>query len=417
MKVPKIQLLVLFLSMFIFTLGFGIVIPVVPYFVSSLHGTVFDATLMMSIFSGMELIFAPVWGKVSDRYGRKPVLVIGLAGFALSFALSGLSTSLWMLYATQIFAGILAGGIFPAVMAFIADVTKPEERAGLMGLMGAANGLGMIFGPGLASVFTIWGITAPYFAAAGLGAITVVISLLWMKESRIPGTVQSTEKKASIWSVFGTTLLGFFILMLFVSLMLASVEGTFGYFIKDFFHMEGQNASPVPSILGTLMLTGTNVMGISFTVMGILGVLTQAGLVGKVVAKLGEVKTIALGLVIMAAGCGMIFFISGLFSLIIAACMIMIAISLAMPAINTAVSNRTDEENQGVMMGLLGSFNSCGRVLGPLAGGMVYSINIMLPYIISAALAMVGAIAIQLYARNGKGKKSMEAPLVKDTKV
>ena len=113
MELKGQQITVLLLSMFIFTLGFGITVPVMPYFANGLGGTVVDVGLLMGVFSAMELLFAPVWGKISDRFGRKPVMLLGLAGFAVGFAASGLSTQLWMLYATQAFAGLMMAGIFP----------------------------------------------------------------------------------------------------------------------------------------------------------------------------------------------------------------------------------------------------------------------------------------------------------------
>lgn len=138
MEIKAQQVTVLFLSMFIFTLGFSITVPVMPYFAKGMGGSVVDVGLLMAAYSAMELIFAPLWGKVSDIIGRRPVIIIGLMGFTVSFAGAGMSSALWMLYASQVVAGALAAGIFPAAMGYIADSTEPDQRGSLMGMMGAA---------------------------------------------------------------------------------------------------------------------------------------------------------------------------------------------------------------------------------------------------------------------------------------
>ena len=189
MEIRSKQMAVLMLSMFIFTLGFGITVPIMPFFAKSLGGTVVDVGILMAAFSAAELLLAPVWGKASDRIGRKPVIVIGLLGFGIAFACTGLSGSLWMLYASQIFAGALAAGIYPAVMASIADQTEPGQRGRYMGLLGAASGMGVIIGPVSASLIALLGLNVPYFAAAALGLITMAISLAWLPETRVQATV------------------------------------------------------------------------------------------------------------------------------------------------------------------------------------------------------------------------------------
>jgi MFS transporter, DHA1 family, multidrug resistance protein len=147
MKIKSKQLTVLLLSVFIFTLGFGITVLIMPFFAKSMGGTVVDVGILMALFSVAELVFAPVGGKISDCAGRKPVIMIGLLGFGLALIATGLSTSLTMLYASQLIAGALAAGIFPAVMASVADQIEPEQRGRYMGLLGASSGMGMIPGP------------------------------------------------------------------------------------------------------------------------------------------------------------------------------------------------------------------------------------------------------------------------------
>ncbi|HMK53458.1 MAG TPA: MFS transporter [Methanobacteriaceae archaeon] len=407
MKIKTPQLSVLFLSMFIFTLGFGIVVPVMPYFAKNMGGTIIDVGMLMAVFSAMELIFAPLWGKVSDQIGRKPVLMLGLGGFGVAFIIGGLSSHLWMLYASQIMAGILVAGVYPAATAYIADSTSPEERGGLMGMLGAAGGLGMIFGPGMASVFALWGLNIPFFAGAGVAFLTMIIGLLWLQESRIPGLSNQDENSISVKRalklLFKSYIAVFFLLMAFIMLALASLEVTFGYFLIDRFGL-GEISSAMPVFGTNLMLTGPNVIGIVFTFFGILSVITQALLVGKIIKRMGEEKTIVIGLLMFTIGTLILIFSWNLITLIISASAIAIALGLIMPSINTAVSNRTSEDKQGVMMGLLGSFNSAGRVFGPAIGGFLYAINMLLPYISSAVVSLLSAVVLQLHMR----KKAMK---------
>jgi len=405
MKIKTPQLTVLFLSMFVFTLGFSMVIPIIPYFAKNFGGTVIDVGFLMAAFSAMELLFAPVWGKISDKIGRKPVLIIGLLGFGVSFLIGGLSSQLWMLYLSQIMAGILVAGVYPAATAYIADVTLPEDRGSLMGMLGAASGLGMIIGPGLASIFAIWGINIPFFAASLIAFLTLTIGLLWLPESRIINIQNSNLNNISFKEAFKSSILSyiaiFFFLMAFVAFVLGSIEGTFGYFLIDKFGL-GQIPAYMP-LLGTgIMLTGPNVIGIVFTFVGIMSVITQALLVGRTIKILGEEKTIILGLLLLAIGSTLFVFSIGLISMVFSSIIIAVAIGLIMPSISTAISNRTSEENQGVMMGLLGSFNSTGRVLGPLIGVFAYSISILLPYIGSSVMALLSALYLLFHIRKEK---------------
>jgi MFS transporter, DHA1 family, multidrug resistance protein len=407
MEIKAQQITVLFLAMFIFTLGFSITVPVMPYFAKQLGGNVVDVGLLMAAYSAMEFVFAIIWGKISDIIGRKPVILIGLLGFAGSFAFASLSSHLWMLYASQIIAGALAAGIFPAAMAYIADSTSPEQRGRLMGLMGAAGGLGVIIGPASASFFAIWGLRIPYFAAATLGLLTTIIAFMWLKEP--VRSTNSQGKPAGILQGFKPGLLAFFLLMFLAMITMASLEATFGYYAMDRFSLSS-TPSPMPLLWTSVMLTGTNTLGIAFTFFGISAVITQAMLVGKMMERLGEERTIIIGLALSALGAAMVVLSPELVSIVAAASVLAVGSGLMMPSINTAVSRRTDEDSQGVVMGLLGSFNSIGRTLGPVFGGVAYSISMALPYVASAVISLMSAAVFEIYNRNSKGVKNMIIP-------
>ncbi len=393
MEIKTKQLTVLLLSIFIFTLGFGITVPIMPFFAKSMGGTVVDVGILMALFSMAELVFAPVWGKASDRFGRKPVIMIGLLGFGLAFIATGLSTSLSMLYASQLIAGALAAGIFPAVMASVADQTEPEQRGRYMGLLGAASGMGIIIGPVSASVIALLGLNVPYFAAAALGLITAAVTMAWLPETRVPAAT-GTQARAHGWrSTLKPGLMVFFLMMLFVCMAMASLESTLGFFSMDRFGLS-ETPSAMPFLWTTVELTGTNLLGIAYLFFGVAGVLTQVLLVGKLMESLGEARTIALGFLLAGAGTILLILAGEMSLLLLASVVISTGIGLLMPSINTAVSNRTDKEHQGVTMGLLGSFNSAGRATGPIAGGIAYSVSMLLPYVVSAAISLFSALLV-----------------------
>src|ERR671932_1481656 len=180
-------LLVIFVTVFIDLIGFGIVIPVLPYYV---EGTKFNATpravgLLFASYSVMQLVFSPVLGRLSDRYGRRPVLFFSLLGTSLGFFVLGFATTLWMLFAGRIIDGITGGNISTA-QAYIADVTPPEERAKGMGLIGAAFGLGFTFGPAIGGVLSKWGISVPFLFAGALAFLNAVLLYFTLPETVTP---------------------------------------------------------------------------------------------------------------------------------------------------------------------------------------------------------------------------------------
>src|SRR4028119_2121433 len=177
-------LLVIFITVFIDLIGFGIVIPVLPYYV---EGTNFNATprtvgILFASYSVMQLIFSPILGRLSDKYGRRPILFFSLLGTSLGFLILGLATTLWMLFLGRIIDGITGGNISTA-QAYIADITTPENRAKSMGLIGAAFGLGFTFGPAIGGVLSQWGIGVPFFFAGGLALANAVLLYFTLPET------------------------------------------------------------------------------------------------------------------------------------------------------------------------------------------------------------------------------------------
>ncbi len=407
------QMTVLMTSMFIFTLGFGIIIPVMGYYTKGMGAGAFELGLLMASMSAMQFLAAPVWGRISDSIGRKPVLIIGLLGFALSFAMVGFSTQLWMLFVALIIGGILTAGIWPAVLAYIADITTHEERGMLMGYAGAASGLGIIIGPAISSVLATWGMTVPFFASAALGLVTAVAGFLFLPESlRHDRRVAGVEKKLPMLSTLRTPLGMFFFLMLFATFAMACIDTTSVYFISDRFGMSEQ-PSGMPFLSSQITLTGPNVLGVMFTAMGVIAVVSQLA-VGGIMQKYGEEKTLVFGFGVLCAGMALMVIAVDLASLVLVTCLISLGSSLLNPAINTLVSKRSPEDHQGAVLGLLGSFNSIGRVLGPSIGGFAYVISMFLPYLGSAAMALISMALVHFRAPDAGNKNTLATPAAED---
>ena len=398
MELRAQRLIVLMVSMFIFTLGFGIIAPIMSYVIKDMGATALDLGLLLATSSAMQFVFAPVWGRLSDRFGRKPVLLAGLCGFGISFVIVGLSTELWMLYVSQVIGGVLSAGIWPAALAYVADIAPQKERGHLIGLLGAASGMGMIIGPVASCIMATFSLQLPFFAAAALGFATMAFVVVLLPESRKHGSCVERQDKMSVFATIKTPFGGLLLLMLFISFAIACIDGTMAFFIMDRFGLT-EMPSSMPLLGGSIMITGPQVVGVIFIFAGITGIVCQALVAGRAIRRFGEEKVVIAGLLLLAAGLLLLQLTTGLASLTFYICLMIMGGSLINTGINTLVSNRTDDDHQGEAMGMLGAFNSLGRVLGPAAGGFAYVISMSLPYVSSAVISCLTAAAISLKSR------------------
>ena len=393
------QIAILVLGSFFMTLGFSIIMPILPYYSQSMGASALDLGLLMASYSVMQFIVTPFWGEMSDRIGRKPIFLIGMFGYGLSFLVYGVATQLWMLFLARALGGLLAGGIYPASLAYIADMTEPHERGKIMGLLGASSGLGMIFGPSIAGVLSVWGLTAPFFVTAAAAIVFGVLGYLLLKESRSVSTHRLRHKIRMVDPLRTRTGILFLLTML-VTFIASGFQGTFAFYMLGRFGISGIPA-PMPLLGGFVTISGPALMAVLFTVMGVAGVVCQGVLVGIFIQFAGERKTILAGLAMSAASFFLLILSPELVSLMFFASTLSIGTGLITPCLNSLVSRHTDEEHQGAAMGVVGSYGSLGRIAGPPAGGLAYDINIFLPYIISGALSAAGAVAVLLTRKKG----------------
>lgn len=380
----KKALPILFAIMFLVMVGFGIIIPVLPFYAEEIGASPLQLGLLMGVYSVMQLLFAPMWGRISDRIGRKPVIMIGIAGLALSFFLMAVSSQLWMLFAARMIGGILSSANMPTVMAYVADITSEEDRGKGMGIIGAAVGLGFIFGPAIGGVFSKESLSTPFYIAGASSVLTFILVLFMLKESLAPELRQGHLKKGkSILSAFKGPSSILFILQWFVSLSLSGLEATFAYF--------GAEKAGL----------GTTSLGYIFMIMGLAGAIVQGGLVGRLTKKLGEGFVIQLGIVISALGFGLILLIDSFLTAAVFLTVFGIGNGFIRPSVSSLLT-KTSAAGHGSTTGLLSSFDSLGRVIGPPMGGWLFSVSMGLPYLSGIILSAAALLLYRIYALQHK---------------
>ncbi|WP_045520949.1 MFS transporter [Neobacillus niacini] len=375
----KRALPILFLVMFLVMIGFGIIIPVLPFYAEKMGASPTQLGLLMAVYSLMQLIFAPFWGRLSDRIGRKPIMMIGIAGLSLSFFMQAMATELWMLFAARIIGGLLSSANMPTAMAYVADITTPENRGKGMGIVGAAVGLGFVFGPAIGGIFSKSSMSMPFYLAGASSLITLVIIFFFLKESLQKNTEAENESnKQSRWKAFSGPASVLFLLQLLISLSLSGLEATFAYFAA-------QKAG-----LGAIQL------GYIFMIMGFAGAIVQGGMVGRLTKKFGEGTVIQGGIIVSAIGFSLILLVDSFTTAAIFLSIFGIGNGFIRPSVSSLLTKTTDA-GHGSATGLLSSFDSLGRIVGPPLGGWLFSLSIGLPYISGAIISVIALVLYQFY--------------------
>jgi DHA1 family tetracycline resistance protein-like MFS transporter len=353
----------LFLIVFIDLVGFGLVIPLLPFYAVRFAATPQEVTALMAVYSLMQLFAAPFWGRISDRIGRRPVLMVSLAANILAYLWLGFASALWMLYAARALAGLCAGNI-AAAQAYIADVTKPEDRARGMGMIGAAFGFGFIIGPALGGLLAggnpdTANLARPAWVAAALSAAALIGVLFLLKESLAAerraagarrGRVEAVRRALNRPVLARLVLIFFFLILAF-----AGMESTFAIWALGQF---GWGPRPV---------------GYVFAFVGILSAVLQGGLIGRLATRFGEERLVLAGLALLGFGLLLMPFARGLDWLLPALAALAIGMGLTQPSLTALVSRRAGGEEQGEVLGVTQSASSLSRVLGPIAAGWFFA--------------------------------------------
>jgi MFS family permease len=378
-------LFVLFLTVFIDLIGFGIVIPVLPLYAENFHATPMAIGWLTGIYSGMQIIFTPILGKLSDRFGRRPVLLVSIAGTAVGFALMGMAQSLILLFVARILAGITGGNI-SIPQAYIADVTAPEKRSRSMGMIGAAFGLGFTFGPLIGGLMSRISYGAPFFFAAGLAVANAVLVYLILPESLSREHRAKPHEEASITEVFRHGR----------GPMFALVVATYFFLIAGFAIMTTLFALFTEKRFGY----DAHANGYLFGFIGIIAVIVQGGLIGRLIKIFGEVALTRTGMVLTTLSLALLPLSNNLTTLLLVCAGLAAGSGFASPPLSGLASQMIERSWQGRALGVMQSAGSTGRLIGPLIGGWLLMFDLhkplkeygRTPFLVGAFLCGIGVL-------------------------
>ncbi len=354
--------LALFLTVFVHLLGFGLLLPILPYYALEYGATGFVVGLLSSSFSFFQFLFSPIWGRLSDRVGRRPILLGSLLVTAGSYVVFGLAHSLPLLFASRILAGI-AGAVLPTAQTYIADTTTPEERTKGMGMIGAALGLGFTFGPAMGGALSHYGYSVPAFASAALAFAAAVLAFFLLPESlpaaaRAEAAARRKERpplRSAFVEAFSRRAVRPVLLLFFLAtLCFSGLEATFALFGHDRY---GLTAANVGYLLGY---------------MGIIIVVMQGGLVGMFAKRFGEPALVRGGFLCLGAGMIAASTAPPFAWLLVTLAAVAIGNGLASPSLAGLASIATVAADQGLVLGVYQALGSLARTIGPSLGGLAF---------------------------------------------
>lgn len=371
------NVLILSFTLVVVMIGFGMVMPIFPFYIERLGAGGLELGLLLASYAIMRLIFAPFWGTISDRVGRKPILMLGVLGYGITMVMFGLATQLWMLFSARVLSGVLSSATTPTSMAYISDNTSEEERGAGMGTLGAAMGLGMILGPGLGGWLSGGSLSMPFFIAAGFCLFTVSLIYFLLPESLSERSGSQAGETAGLFLVreFWQALfspVGVLLFMAFLARVgLTIFYGVFGLYVLNKFNY---GAAQVGAIL---------------TVIGLVSAIAQGVVTGPFTKRLGEVRVIKIALLMSVVGFLLMPSAKSYWTVLLTTGFFILAISLLTPAV-IALTSKQSSIKQGAAMGLCNSAMSLGTIVGPIWAGIAFDLDINFPYISGAVFLFVG---------------------------
>jgi multidrug resistance protein len=384
----------LFLTVFVDLVGFGIVLPLLPLYADRFGASGLTVGLLVTVYSVAQFFMAPLWGRLSDRFGRRPILLLGLVGSAVAYAVFAWAGTVTALFVSRILAGV-GGSTIPVAEAYIADITPPEKRAGNMGLIGAAFGLGFTVGPALGGITASISSAAPGLLAAGLCLANAVLAFFLLPETRVPRP-RSAERRRPGWAftpagigeVLRAPVLRRVLLLYFLfTVAFAVIQPTLSLYGASRFGLDARE------------------VGYLFAFLGLVSAAVQGGLVRRLVPRFGEVRLIRASGVPFVGGLLILAWAPSLGWVWVGLSLLAIGYGGTLPSVLGLVSRVAPTGVQGGVLGIGQSVGSLGRIMGPAAAGAALDITIGLPYVFGGAIALLGALGAIGLVQPGVGRE------------
>ena len=390
-QAPRFAALSLIAVIFINMLGFGIIVPLLPFYARSFNAPAWQIALIFSAYSVGAFFGEPFWGRLSDKYGRKPLLISTITGNCLCYLALAFAPNIWAAFLIRLVGGLAAGN-GAVVQGYLADVTPPERRARQMSYQGAAWNIGLIVGPSVGGLLANThsgpgGFRLPLFLASGLAAVCVLAIIIFIKESRTRD--QGLTHRPSRWSAIGDAVshpvIGRLMLLTFmVGFAFTGIESVFGLWANARFHWEPRD------------------IGVCFAFVGVSSAITQMFLTGRLSERYGEGRMLAVGMTMTVIGAGLQAISNGAVMTITLMCITAIGQSVAFPNVGALISRTADPHRQGQILGLNNATGALARVVGPFCAGLIFPHMINGPFLMAAAV-VAPAIFLALSASRRAG--------------
>lgn len=377
LKMPGVPA-VLF-TQFMAAFGFGVILPLIPFYSLSLGAKPFELGLLTAVFALLSLVSSPLFGKLSDRIGRKPVMLIGIAGFFAAYMLFAFSDSLFMAFLARALEGVAAGALFPACISLLSDLTTDRQRGNAMGLFGMMFSLGFILGPAVGGLASAVSVQTAFFVSAGLTVLNFVSVRFQLKEPA--GKKESrdlVQKEVSLLERVSSPLLFLFLSTFMITFMIGGIDATLALYTSERLGF----SSPQ--------------VGLVFTFIGVLIMLMQF-VGGALINRFGELTMIRVGLFLSGSGFFLLQFASDWPSLLAPLAVFVAGNASVFPSVNSLLTKRVTAR-RGAVLGLAGSFNSLGQVVGPLFAGLLYGFHHAYAFWGNAAVILAYALVFSLVA-------------------